>query len=130
MLVAVYGSLREGDCNHPKLGFDPKFVFQERLSGFQMYNVGGLFPYVTPEEGSILAEMYEITPEAFDRCDHMEVGSGYTRSQVDTSVGKAYIWIMTVGSHRRQQIGSRYPKILSGDWFEWLRKYKPERLSR
>lgn len=126
MLVAVYGTLREGDCNHHMLGNEPKFLTQERIPDFQMYNLGGMFPYITRDEGSVLVEVYDVTQEAYDRCNRMEGEAGYETTKIKTSVGEATLWHMTELAHTRQ----RSVKILSGDWFEWLRKYRPERLSK
>ena len=116
-IVAVYGTLREGQGNwrwalrnrSEKLG-------DAVVSGFDMYNTGG-FPAVvhTTGEGQrdISIEVYEVDDEVFADLDRLEgYPHMYTREQVDTEYGPAwlYIWNSPLG-------GLEY--IPGGDWVEF-----------
>lgn len=128
MLIAVYGTLRKGDYNHEYLkGYEP--LATERLDGFEMFNLGGAYPYIARGADSITIEVYDIPPEVLKPIEDMEVGAGYIMVKCKTSLGMADIFIMSEEDHANQQTQRHIPpKILSGDWFEWLRKYKPGRI--
>lgn len=132
MLLAVYGTLREGDYNHKLLGLNPKFLVQERVHGFQMYNLSNLYPCVVRDDNaSILVEVYDVPEKVFDYVTDMELSAGYGITSVNTSVGDCQLFYMTQERmERSKRYGERSPKILSGDWFEWLDKYKPGRVNK
>lgn len=131
MLIAVYGTLRWGQGNHNRYlkGIEP--LSQEMVNGYEMFNLNGSYPYITRGDGSILVELYDLTDYQYTvwLIDDMELDAGYERGSVSTSVGNAMIYEMPRERHEQlRQAGNRPPKILSGDWFEWLSKYAPERL--
>lgn len=131
MLLAVYGTLREGDYNHYRLGDKAKFLSQERVMGFQMYHIRGAYPYVVRDSNaSVLVEVYDVDDGAYEGIKRMEVGAGYAIADIDTSIGVAKLFYFTENTHQSYQKHSRCPKILNGDWFEWLRKFAPERLEK
>lgn len=116
-LVAVYGTLREGQGNwrwalrdrSEKLG-------DAELSGFKMYSTGG-FPAVvrTTDEDveDIHVEVYEVDDEVFSDLDRLEgYPTMYTREQVETEYGLAwlYIWNFELGGLQL---------IPEGDWVKF-----------
>lgn len=129
MLLAVYGTLRKGDANHGYLhGHRP--LVTERVEGFEMFNLSGAYPYVARGADDITVEVYDISPEVLAPIERMERSAGYEMAKAKTTVGIADIFCMTEKKHAElQSMGhSTPPKILSGDWFEWLSKYRPGRL--
>jgi gamma-glutamylcyclotransferase (GGCT)/AIG2-like uncharacterized protein YtfP len=130
MLIAVYGTLRKGDANDRYLrGYSP--VSTERVEGFEMFNLRGAYPYIARGGDDITVEVYDVPEEVVAPIERMERGSGYEMCKVKTTAGIADIFYMAEEKHARYQT-SPYgapPKILSGDWFTWLKKYKPQRLS-
>lgn len=130
MLLAVYGTLRAGDYNYDRFmhGYMP--LASERVEGFEMFNLGGMYPYIARGADNITVEVYDISEETLAPIESMERGAGYDMVKCKTSVGMASIFCMTEADHANMQTGVRIPpKIISGDWFEWLKKYKPERLA-
>lgn len=130
MLLAVYGTLRKGDGNHRFLR-GQKLLSTERVEGFEMFNLGGAYPYVARGGDNITVELYDITPDVLAPIESMERGAGYAMCKVKTTLGLADIFYMEEKQHAHYQTGKRAntPKVLSGDWLEWLKKYKPERFN-
>lgn len=110
-LVAVYGSLRQGMGNHRLLqDGEAAFLGTERVSGFQMYSMGG-FPFITPAEGEIRIELYKVDRDTMLRLDRLEgYPSFYDRKLIQTSKGQAWIYFI-VGKNL-----SNYEPVASGDW--------------
>lgn len=129
MLIAVYGTLRKGDYNDSYLrGYKP--LSTERVDGFEMYNLGGSYPYIARGADSITVEVYDVPEEVFVPIERMERGAGYDLAVAKTTSGPAKIFCMTEERHAEYQTGtSRPPKIMTGDWFEWLKKFRPGRVS-
>lgn len=129
MLIAVYGTLRRGDNNDGYLrGYET--LSTERIEGFEMFNLGGDYPYIARGADNITVELYDITPETLAPIERMERGAGYDMVKCKTTLGMADIFCVTEKAHADMQTGRHIPpKILSGDWFEWLMKYKPQRLA-
>lgn len=128
MLIAVYGTLRKGAGNDGYLeGYDP--ISTERVEGFEMYNLGGAYPYIARGADDITVEVYDISPETLVPIEQMERGAGYEMTKVKTTAGMADIFYMTEKRHAELQTGRSNvpPKVLSGDWFEWLEKYQSRR---
>lgn len=112
MLVAVYGTLKQGRSNHG-LMMDSPLVSQEELSGFIMYSAGG-FPVIFRDiNHSIVVEVYEVTTKVLERnLDPLEGHPRwYKREQVETSVGTAWIYIMQSDQYR---VDNR--QIISGEF--------------
>lgn len=131
MLLAVYGTLREGDYNHDRYlrGYHP--LVTERIQGFEMFNLGGQYPYIARGADDITVDVFDIPEDVFRRIESMERGAGYEVGSAKTSQGIASIFFMTdeVHSNMQARTSGRPPKIVSGDWFEWLEKFKPSRLA-
>jgi gamma-glutamylaminecyclotransferase len=103
MLVAVYGTLKQGNSNH-SLMMDSTLVSKETLKGFIMYNVGG-FPVIYRDtDHSIVVEIFEVSEKILSL--HLDPLEGhprwYRREQVATSVGTAWLYIMTDERYRVQ----------------------------
>lgn len=128
MLIAVYGTLRKGDYNHDRYLREYEPLVTERVDGFELYNMGGSYPYIARGADSITVEIYDVPPEVLAPIESMERGAGYDMVKCKTTLGMADIFCMTEEQHAEYQSFRHYPKILSGDWFEWLQKYKAERL--
>lgn len=131
MLIAVYGTLRKGDgnYNHYLNGHEP--LGTHHVEGFNLYSLGS-YPYVTHGEPTdeVLVEVYDVDLQTVVPIASMEMGAGYDICEVETDYGLAYMFVFGEERHQRLQAGESHhpPKILSGDWFEWLRKYQPERI--
>lgn len=115
-LVAVYGTLREGNGNHVLLEHEEK-LSTERVSGFKMYSLGG-FPAILPtgnEEDRVTIEVYEVDDETLARLDRLEGYPGwYERSVVHTTLGGALIYHFT-----EDMIRPHFPLIEGGNWNEY-----------
>lgn len=114
-LVMVYGSLRDGMGNNRLLdGLEVKS--REQIGGFKMYSMGG-FPFIThaSKDDTITGEIYEVDSES--RAQNLDGLEGYPtfydREQVDTSLGKA--WIYFIDSRNTDN----YPPVEEGDWVEY-----------
>lgn len=113
-LVAVYGSLRSGLHNHPTFGnCSANLQGKVELEGWDMYSMGS-FPFITPGEGTITAEVYRVEPDTFMRLDRLEgYPSFYDRTLVDTKYGK--VWVYFIEGRDK----SGYTPVTKGDWYEW-----------
>jgi len=94
MLHAFYGSLRKGMYNNVMLG-DSVHMGTETLKGFKMWSYGS-YPQAQREEGyKIVVDLYEITkPNIIADIHGMEKGAGYDVVYVDTSKGKAVMYVV------------------------------------
>jgi gamma-glutamylcyclotransferase (GGCT)/AIG2-like uncharacterized protein YtfP len=117
-LVAVYGSLREGFGNHALLEGSSKLSEEVTDSNYTMLDLGA-FPGVLLEgETPITIEVYEVDEPTFQRLDMLEgYPSFYDRIQIDTSVGKAWMYFLD----RSDNYSNSY--VPSGDWSEKLKSY-------
>lgn len=115
-LVAVYGTLREGQGNWSwALRGRSEQLGAAYLDGFVMYNTGGFPAAVRTTDGDsrILVEVYEVDDEVFSDLDRLEgYPTMYTREQVETEYGKAwlYIWNFDLGGLQL---------IPEGDWVKF-----------
>lgn len=99
-LVAVYGSLKQGNGNHLLLDGSEFKGVDGTLPEYTMYSMGG-FPCVT-EGGStsIHVEVYEVEDGVFNRLDRLEgYPSFYNRKEIDTMYGKAWMYYIKDGSY-------------------------------
>lgn len=113
MLVACYGSLKEGFYNHRVLGEDAEFLGKSLVQGVMYWN--GSYPklykpYTPVEEygdrpANLLAiehknardhelEIYRVSEKAFDHINAMELGAGYVAEEIETEWGPATIYWM------------------------------------
>lgn len=113
--VAVYGTLRKGFGNHVLL-LNSEFIGQETLSvPYVMHSLGG-FPGLVPSDNNhdIVFEIYNVDDKTLRSLDMLEGYSGdeewdfYSRTTIDTSVGKALVYYL------KENDGEI---IESGDWY-------------
>jgi|TARA_B100001245_G_C22850191_1_gene408708 gamma-glutamylcyclotransferase (GGCT)/AIG2-like uncharacterized protein YtfP len=94
MNVFVYGTLKRGGALHNNIKKE-KYLGLEKLSGFQMYEMGW-FPAVkkADEDSFIYGEVYSVSKECLKVLDEIE-GKGvlYEREKVDTKFGKANLYV-------------------------------------
>jgi gamma-glutamylcyclotransferase (GGCT)/AIG2-like uncharacterized protein YtfP len=112
MLVAVYGTLKQGNSNNG-LMMDSALISKETLKGYIMYSVGG-FPVIYRDiNHSIVVEVYEVSEHVLSfNLDPLEGHPRwYRREQVETSVGTAWLYIMTDDRYR---VPNR--QIISGEF--------------
>ena len=98
ILVAVYGTLRQGLGNHGRL-VGAELLSTEQIEGFGMKDMG--FPAIYDKKGGeITIEVYRtISDDQRRGLDALEGyrdgGTFYDRKLVDTSQGKAWIYFMS-----------------------------------
>ena len=114
MRVFVYGTLRKGGENHHFL-VDSKYLGEEEISGFKMFNIHGFYPAAVPsiQNSTIKGEVYEIDGYTLQKLDHLEgCPHLYKRITVATTEGPAeiYVWNGLPDLLDNQ--------IVSGDWFD------------
>lgn len=112
MLVAVYGTLKQGRGNHALMR-DSQLIGETRLAGFIMYSAGG-FPVVYRNIAeSITIEVYEVDPQVVKlNLDPLEGHPNwYKREEVETSLGRAWLYIMQGDQYR---VDNR--QIISGEF--------------
>lgn len=101
--VFVYGSLKRGFGNHPVIQ-DGSFIDEAITSepSYEMFCMGG-FPGVVHGDKLISGEVYAVDDLVLERLDRLEGnGSFYTREVVDTTIGPAWVYLLTDDySHRR-----------------------------
>ncbi len=94
-LVAVYGTLKQGQYNHPVLSRQgAEYIGACILYGWAMYDLGS-FPCVVPTKlsGSIVVEVHKVAD--LRATDRLEGYPGfYDRIQVATPYGNAWIYFM------------------------------------
>lgn len=115
-LVAVYGTLRQGNSNHRLLA-KARFCDKHVLSlPATMYTLGA-FPGIVfnkEENGPIVVEVYEVTKPEFRKLDSLEgFPNFYNRKRVSTPVGDAWIYYL-------DDIYSNNQEISTGDWMDYL----------
>ncbi|MDX1757226.1 MAG: gamma-glutamylcyclotransferase family protein [Marinobacter sp.] len=98
-LVAVYGTLKQGEGNHRWLAGSPRLA-RCLLRGITLYDLG---PYpgarLEPSEG-VEVEIYRVSPETLQQLDRLEdyrpanpAAGEYGRVQLETPVGLAWVYI-------------------------------------
>lgn len=111
ILVAVYGSLREGLGNHRLLASSEKVGTYRVKLPYYMISLGG-FPGLIPCDDTnwITVEVYEVTEDTFANLDRLE---GYPNfyDRVQVTVGEHTPWIY----HLPSDYGTG-PVVESGDW--------------
>lgn len=122
ILIAVYGTLREGFWNYNTyLRQRAKFIKDEMLPGFSMY--GGGIPHIVKNEedkDGIYVEIHEVPASILPTLDSLEGYSEgrkdntYERMSVKTSVGDAYIYAR--GSYATSAYGTSKHKVPEGTY--------------
>lgn len=111
MLIAVYGSLKQGYHNHGVIE-GSRLLGQDHLTGWDMYNLGA-FPGIIAGEGTIHVEVYDVDQETALRVDALEgyresneKSSFYVRKTVQTQYGMASLYVFNKDlSGAKQVIG-------------------------
>ena len=119
MKIAVYGTLRHGQGNNPRLLGSP-MVWAGWLHGYSMVTLGGFPAAYSDDSGAIWVEVYECDAEAVASCNRLEgydpdaaTHSFYDRTTVTTTVGDAELYVMERIKDEERYVNS---KISSGDW--------------
>lgn len=122
MIVAVYGSLRDGMGNHGLMkgsDFMGKGLLQE---GSTMFSNGGfpILSFAVAKSEPVLAELYDVANQRdMAMLDRLEgFPTWYDRSikqfrMEDGRVMEAWIY------HQNQDFTERLPIVESGDWVEY-----------
>lgn len=122
-LVAVYGTLRQGQRNNWLLK-DSKFLGTVTTTGNVLMLDNGWYPYAVLDEGDkpIVVELYEVdddTLEALDTLEGYVEGSEfnhYERSEIELNMGGGRV-VKALIYHVDKYSVQSYPEIESGDWF-------------
>ena len=115
--VFVYGTLLSEEPNNILLS-SSKFLGEDSVEGFQMFNLG-MFPACVPVSenftgyATIVGEVWEVDDETLKRLDYLEgYPNFYDRKEVETSFGKALIYF----TPRQGDWLPDAPTIANGDW--------------
>lgn len=130
ILVAVYGSLRDGLGNHRLLA-NAKYLGEFTTpKEYSLYALGGYPGLKQNGETAVVMEVYEVTPEEANRIDQLEGYSPnrtnndfYDKVTIDTPYGEAgtYIYMPNIGGRTL---------VESGDWKEFLAEQYKSATSR
>ena len=86
MKLFVYGSLKKGKYNHFLLKTS-QYLYNQTMVDFTLYDTGYGYPAAVPKKDEyIVGEVYEITPEVYNRIRQMEIGAGYEEVQVEDTI--------------------------------------------
>lgn len=103
VLIAAYGSLKEGFYNHPALGEDAELKGKTTVIGW-MYLTGGGYPRLyheymgqwfdglRPVPTTYEVEIYSVNVDAYEGIRYMELGAGYNEEELLTEWGTAKIY--------------------------------------
>jgi gamma-glutamylcyclotransferase (GGCT)/AIG2-like uncharacterized protein YtfP len=122
VLVAVYGSLRQGLHNHPVISESELMGQYETEPIYTMINCGS-FPGLLKEGStSVVMEVYKVDATTLVRLDNLEGYRGkgknnfYNREKIDTPYGPAYTYFYNAESPLM-----RAKAIDTGDWVDFVR---------
>lgn len=104
-----YGSLKKDHYNFNRFG-GQTFVKEVELDGYELFNLGS-YPAILEGKGKIIAELHEVTPEAFASIRRMEIGAGYSEKQKEIDGEKASLFVFS-----ESRIRNAFPKIEDGNW--------------
>ncbi len=145
--VFVYGTLMSGEGNHGYLQ-NSTFLGKTFIEGYDMYDVGW-YPAITPGNGRIIGELYQVPVEDMPSIDSLE-GEGHlylkkcetlTDSEGKTTLalvyvynrdvsglkkipvwGDEYVWYVSYGSNMLKE---RFMCYIEGGSFEGSRYRQP-----
>lgn len=92
----VYGSLKKGKYNHQRYDFHKSiFVGPGVVVGYSLVKDDQLpYPYcIADAQGMVIGEVYAVAPECLERLDHMEIGAGYKRIEVEIKGSKVFMYV-------------------------------------
>ena len=115
MVIAVYGTLRQGLENHHFLkNSTTRFLGLDRLSGYDLY--AGSYPYLVPGIGVATVELYEIDITTLEALDELEGHPDLYRTvsvQTDAGINAA------VYLYPKDKVLPGTKKT-NGNWIDWL----------
>lgn len=122
--IFVYGTLRSGQPNSPRLG-GATLLGMAWTSGHLVHL--GDYPGLVSGEGQVRGELYEIPNAALDRIDELE---GYDPLDPDASLFLRIEQPVSLDGSPTPQIAFTYlwphasngPSIEGGDWVEFLNR--------
>ena len=92
-LLAVYGSLRAGYFNSPRLRHSEYLGDIKTDAKYTMRDIGG-YPAILPRgETAIHCEVYRVNRRAFMSIGRMEMSAGYEIKAINTKYGKACLYV-------------------------------------
>lgn len=111
-VVFVYGTLRQGECNHGLLGHRVPLRLVRTLWAWELVDLG-TYPALLPGgTTAVLGEVYEVDDDTLAELDALEGHQDYYQRQLialdDGTAAHAYVM-------RREQV-SDPTRIASGDW--------------
>jgi gamma-glutamylaminecyclotransferase len=124
VLLFVYGTLRRGEPNHPKLG-GARFVGMARTQPrYDLVDFGGFPALLEHGRTSVIGELYEVPAEHVSELDAFEdVPTLYERKAValDAVANDSRERVMlgrddALAYVMRRETASRAPHIAGGDW--------------
>ena len=109
-LVAVYGTLRQGQGNYHRLLSQYEMITLERTEEeWEMHSLGG-FPAIIPGFQNIVIEIFDVDRTTMDALDRLEgYPNFYDRRQITTSLGDAWIYF-------QHELSWDEDPIPDGDW--------------
>ena len=120
--VFIYGSLKKGFYNHLPCRMDEgEFLGEASVSGAQLFSLGA-YPCViltADEADKIHGEVYELPDHIVAPIDEMELGAGYVKKQIRTSISsdeKNDTLIYVYRGERLEDLKSR--RVESGKWIQ------------
>jgi|AGTN01.1.fsa_nt_gi Uncharacterized conserved protein len=75
IIIFVYGTLMKGMGNHDFYLSDSRYLGKGVLDGYRLYELGS-YPGIKAGDGSVLGEVYEVTPRTLDGLNELE-GEGF-----------------------------------------------------
>lgn len=112
----VYGTLRSGDYNHERVGgsADHKSATAKGRI-YHAYPNHRVYPVANfDEDGVIVGEVHEFSPETWGHIVYMEVGAGYSLRRIEVTYSDGTTEAVFAWHYDRPPGGIR---IESGDWF-------------
>jgi gamma-glutamylcyclotransferase (GGCT)/AIG2-like uncharacterized protein YtfP len=128
ILVAVYGSLRQGFGNHGLLSgsdFLGEFTTEPK---YTMYSLGGFPAVVVDGDTALKVEVYSVTPDVKKDLDGLEgyvpgrKDNFYDAIEIETPYGNATMYVMD-GESRQNYLAGRNI-VASGDWADGIQRRK------
>ena len=108
--VFVYGTLKKGGALHGHLE-NAKFVKEEELSGFEMFNVGW-FPAIVKtdnKDSKVKGEVYEVDDNLMSTLDMVE---GYPDLYQKEETEHGFVYFM----QNVEKVKELYPRVKNNDW--------------
>lgn len=128
--VLVYGSLRNNEYNfnsfQRRYGDDNvNYLETGVIKGFELYSFGS-FPgilYTGNEEDELTVDLLEVSEEAKQGMDWMELGAGYKIRQVEFN-GE----LVDIYEYGSDEIRNRYEQVKHGNWSQYLNERRYEKV--